>query len=152
MKTKFFLAVGTALSWGALLFSGCGGGSDGGTTAAGPAISSTPSAITSTDGAAKAAQIHLIRELARAWAPVHVRVCGVAPGPVLMPEGVKGDSEETVLGRLGDPADVAVTSGVTHGVQAIALSIAWRPGDRIVLFDGDYPQEYVVVGRFFPLQ
>ena len=55
MKTKFFLAVGTALSWGALLFSGCGGGSDGGTTAAGPAISSTPSAITSTDGAAKAA-------------------------------------------------------------------------------------------------
>lgn len=33
-------------------------------------------------GAAKAAQIHLVKELARAWAPEGVRVCGVAPGPV----------------------------------------------------------------------
>ena len=33
-------------------------------------------------GAAKAAQIHLVRQLARAWAPDGVRVCGVAPGPV----------------------------------------------------------------------
>ena len=30
-----------------------------------------------------------------------------APGPVLMPDEVRGNSEETVLGRLGDPADVA---------------------------------------------
>jgi NAD(P)-dependent dehydrogenase (short-subunit alcohol dehydrogenase family) len=33
-------------------------------------------------GAAKAAQIHLVKELARAWAGEGVRVCGVAPGPV----------------------------------------------------------------------
>ena len=33
-------------------------------------------------GAAKAAQIHLVRQLARAWAPDGIRVCGVAPGPV----------------------------------------------------------------------
>jgi NAD(P)-dependent dehydrogenase (short-subunit alcohol dehydrogenase family) len=33
-------------------------------------------------GAAKAAQIHLVKELARAWADDGVRVCGVAPGPV----------------------------------------------------------------------
>ncbi len=33
-------------------------------------------------GAAKAAEIHLVKELARAWAPDGVRVCGVAPGPV----------------------------------------------------------------------
>jgi NAD(P)-dependent dehydrogenase (short-subunit alcohol dehydrogenase family) len=33
-------------------------------------------------GAAKAAQIHLVKELARAWAVDGVRVCGVAPGPV----------------------------------------------------------------------
>jgi len=33
-------------------------------------------------GAAKAAQIHLVKELARAWAADGVRVCGVAPGPV----------------------------------------------------------------------
>ncbi len=33
-------------------------------------------------GAAKAAQIHLVKALARAWADGGVRVCGVAPGPV----------------------------------------------------------------------
>ena len=58
-------------------------------------------------GAAKAAQIHLVKMLAAAWGRHGVRVCGVAPGPVLMPEGVAGDSEETALRRLGAPADVA---------------------------------------------
>jgi glucose 1-dehydrogenase len=33
-------------------------------------------------GAAKAAQIHLVKQLARAWAAERIRVCGVAPGPV----------------------------------------------------------------------
>jgi pteridine reductase len=58
-------------------------------------------------GAAKAAQIHLLKCLALAWGRDGVRVCGVAPGPVLMPEGIAGDPDETALGRLGDPADVA---------------------------------------------
>ncbi len=57
-------------------------------------------------GAAKAALIHLVKTLALAWGRDGVRVCGVAPGPVLMPDGVAGDSEETALGRLGSPADV----------------------------------------------
>jgi NAD(P)-dependent dehydrogenase (short-subunit alcohol dehydrogenase family) len=58
-------------------------------------------------GAAKAAQIHLVKCLAADWGRDNVRVCGVAPGPVLMPAETRGNSEETVLGRLGDPADVA---------------------------------------------
>jgi pteridine reductase len=58
-------------------------------------------------GAAKAALIHLVKSLAAAWGRDGIRVCGVAPGPVLMPEGVKGNPDETALGRLGDPADVA---------------------------------------------
>jgi len=57
--------------------------------------------------AAKAALIQLVKCLAADWGDEAVRVCGVAPGPVLMPEGVSPDSEETVLGRIGDPADVA---------------------------------------------
>jgi NAD(P)-dependent dehydrogenase (short-subunit alcohol dehydrogenase family) len=57
--------------------------------------------------AAKAAQIHLVKCLAAAWGRDGIRVCGVAPGPVLMPEGVAGNPDETVLGRLGDPVDVA---------------------------------------------
>jgi pteridine reductase len=58
-------------------------------------------------GAAKAALIHLVKCLAAAWGRDNVRVCGVAPGPVLMPEGVSPDAEETALGRIGDPLDVA---------------------------------------------
>jgi pteridine reductase len=58
-------------------------------------------------GAAKAAQAHLVKCLALAWGGAGVRVCGVAPGPVLMPDGVRGQGEETALGRIGDPADVA---------------------------------------------
>ena len=58
-------------------------------------------------GAAKAALIHLVKTLATAWGQDGVRVCGVAPGPVLMPDNVRGSTEETVLGRLGDPSDVA---------------------------------------------
>ena len=41
-----------------------------------------PWATFAAHGAAKAAEIHLVKELARAWAPAGVRVCGVAPGPV----------------------------------------------------------------------
>jgi len=41
-----------------------------------------PWAAFAAHGAAKAAQIHLVKELARAWAVEGVRVCGVAPGPV----------------------------------------------------------------------
>lgn len=36
-------------------------------------------------------------------------------------------------------ADVALTGGATHGVQAIALSYPWRRGDRVVLLEGEFP-------------
>lgn len=59
-------------------------------------------------GAAKAAQIHLVKTLALAWGRDGVRVCGVAPGPVLLPDGgERGKTEETALGRNGAPSDVA---------------------------------------------
>jgi NAD(P)-dependent dehydrogenase (short-subunit alcohol dehydrogenase family) len=57
-------------------------------------------------GAAKAAQIHLVKTLALAWGRDRVRVCGIAPGPVLLPGGERGATEETVLGTVGEPADV----------------------------------------------
>lgn len=57
--------------------------------------------------AAKAAQAQLVKCLAAAWGQDGVRVCGVAPGPVLMPEGVAGSVDETALRRLGSPDDVA---------------------------------------------
>jgi pteridine reductase len=57
--------------------------------------------------AAKAAQAMLTRVLAAALAP-EVRVCGVAPGPVAVEPGQEERrAAETLLGRIGDPGDVA---------------------------------------------
>jgi NAD(P)-dependent dehydrogenase (short-subunit alcohol dehydrogenase family) len=57
--------------------------------------------------AAKAAQAMLTRVFARALAP-EVRVCGVAPGPVAVePEQLERRAAETLLGRIGEPEDVA---------------------------------------------
>jgi pteridine reductase len=57
--------------------------------------------------AAKAGQAMLTRALARALAP-EVRVCGVAPGPVAVEAGQEERrAEETALGRVGSPDDVA---------------------------------------------
>lgn len=57
--------------------------------------------------AAKAAQAMLTRVLARGLAP-DVRVCGVAPGPVAVDPGQEERrAAETLLGRVGKPADVA---------------------------------------------
>ncbi len=62
-------------------------------------------------GAAKAAQIHLVKTLAAAWAADHVRVCGVAPGPVDLPDDEHREASQraaakTAGGRLVDPADI----------------------------------------------
>lgn len=57
--------------------------------------------------AAKAAQAMLTRVLARALAP-EVRVCGVAPGPVVVDPGQEERrAAETLVGRVGSPEDVA---------------------------------------------
>jgi pteridine reductase len=57
--------------------------------------------------AAKAAQAMLTRVFARALAP-EVRVCGVAPGPVAVEADQEARrAEETLLGRIGSPDDVA---------------------------------------------
>jgi pteridine reductase len=60
---------------------------------------------------AKAGLKEVTRGLARALAP-QVRVNGVAPGAVLLPEGTTEDKrhrieKKTPLGRIGSPADVA---------------------------------------------
>jgi NAD(P)-dependent dehydrogenase (short-subunit alcohol dehydrogenase family) len=57
--------------------------------------------------AAKAAQAMLTRVFARALAP-DVRVCGIAPGPVAVEPGQEERrAKETLLQRIGSPADVA---------------------------------------------
>jgi pteridine reductase len=56
--------------------------------------------------AAKAAQAHLTKIFARALAP-EVRVCGIAPGPVAVPDDdAPGRAKRTLLERVGRPEDV----------------------------------------------
>jgi NAD(P)-dependent dehydrogenase (short-subunit alcohol dehydrogenase family) len=62
-------------------------------------------------GAAKAAQIHLVKQLARAWTDDGVRVCGVAPGPVDLVddqhrEATLRAATKVASERLVAPADI----------------------------------------------
>lgn len=64
-------------------------------------------------GISKAGVVHMTRALARVLAP-EVRVAGIAPGTVLLPEGWSGEGAEhlratTPLERNGSPKDVTDT-------------------------------------------
>jgi pteridine reductase len=83
--------------------------------------------------AAKAAQTMLRRTLAKALAP-DVRVCGVAPGPVaLEPDDDTARREaETVLGRVGSPADVAAAILYLAGATFVTGSTIVVDGGRLL--------------------
>jgi pteridine reductase len=83
--------------------------------------------------AAKAGLAQLTRSLARAFAP-DVRVCAVAPGPVLLPDGSDTEMEgrhagRTALGRLGEPEDVV--SAVAYLIEADYVT-----GEQLVVDGG----------------
>jgi pteridine reductase len=84
-------------------------------------------------GAAKAGLAHLTRSLARAFAP-DVRVCAVAPAPVLLPDAgsdAMGEREaaRTALGRLGSPDDVV-------GAIAYLIEADFVTGEQLVVDGG----------------
>jgi pteridine reductase len=82
--------------------------------------------------AAKAAQAMLTRVLARALAP-EVRVCGVAPGPVAVEPGQEERrAEETLLGRVGSPEDVAEAVAYLAGAQFATGTTLFVDGGRLL--------------------
>jgi NAD(P)-dependent dehydrogenase (short-subunit alcohol dehydrogenase family) len=71
-----------------------------------------PEAAFAAHCAAKAAQLMLVRVLAKAWAADGVRVCGVAPGPVDLDDDPRREASEraaarTLLRHLVPPSEVA---------------------------------------------
>ena len=75
-------------------------------------LGSAPSASFAGHGAAKAAQIMLVASLAKAWAPDGVRVCGVAPGPIDLPDDPRREATlraaaRSASGRLVEPGEIA---------------------------------------------
>lgn len=58
-------------------------------------------------GAAKAAQIHLVKQLARAWAGDGLRVCGIAPGPVDLEDDEHRDATLRAAAKVAAERPVA---------------------------------------------
>jgi pteridine reductase len=80
--------------------------------------------------AAKAAQAMLTRVFARALAP-EVRVCGVAPGPVAVERGKQARrADETLLGRVGTPDDVAAAVAYLAGADFVTGTTLFVDGGR----------------------
>lgn len=55
---------------------------------------------------------------------------------------------ERLRGQLAElvgaaPSDIGLSPNTTHGVLAIAHGLDWRPGDRIICFDGEFPTNVV---------
>jgi cysteine desulfurase/selenocysteine lyase len=42
----------------------------------------------------------------------------------------------------GKPEEVALTSGASAGVAAVAYGLAWKPGDEVVTSKGEFPLQY----------
>jgi selenocysteine lyase/cysteine desulfurase len=53
---------------------------------------------------------------------------------------MRGRLRAAVAALLGGrPDDVALVSGATAGIQAVALCLPWQRGDRVVLLEGEFP-------------
>jgi selenocysteine lyase/cysteine desulfurase len=42
----------------------------------------------------------------------------------------------------GKPEEIAVTSGASAGVAAVAYALAWKPGDEVITAKGEFPLQY----------
>jgi selenocysteine lyase/cysteine desulfurase len=54
------------------------------------------------------------------------------------------EQREQLRGRLGQligarGEDIALISGTTRGISDLALCLPWRAGDRVVLFEAEFP-------------
>ena len=70
-----------------------------------------------------------VGRLARDWAP-RTRVNGVAPGPVLVPEGVREVAGEIPLGRRPTPEDVARAVAFLAESEAVTGQIVFVDGGQ----------------------
>ncbi len=91
--------------------------------------------------ASKAALASVTRGLAAAFAP-RIRVNGVAPGPVLLPEGDDGEADReaagrrTALGRVGVPEDVAEAVVYLAGADYVTGEILRVDGGQHLRYRG----------------
>lgn len=41
------------------------------------------------------------------------------------------------------PSEVALTQNTSRGIGDVAMCMSWRPGDRVVIFDGEFPANVI---------
>lgn len=52
----------------------------------------------------------------------------------------RGVLRERIAALIGaEPRDIALINNTTRGVTDIALCLSWKPGDRVLLFHGEFP-------------
>src|SRR5438309_1551737 len=42
----------------------------------------------------------------------------------------------------GKPEEIALTSGASAGVAAVAYALTWKPGDEVITAKGEFPLQY----------
>ncbi|HEV2388818.1 MAG TPA: aminotransferase class V-fold PLP-dependent enzyme [Candidatus Acidoferrales bacterium] len=62
-----------------------------------------------------------------------------------LPDRVRGLAARLIGGK---PGEVAITTGATAGLAAIALGIDWKPGDEVLIAEREFPAHFAV---FAPL-
>jgi len=93
-----------------------------------------PWAVFAAHGAAKAAQIHLVKELARAWAGDGVRVCGVAPGPVDLEDDEHREATLRATARMAE--ERLVTPAQVSAAVKLCLENDGMTGVNVVVDAG----------------
>jgi selenocysteine lyase/cysteine desulfurase len=78
-----------------------------------------------------------VREAVRAAVDEFARRGGAAVGAALERRRVLRGRIARLLGAR--PEDVALTQNTSAGIQAVALDFPWRRGDRVVVFEGEFP-------------
>jgi selenocysteine lyase/cysteine desulfurase len=51
-------------------------------------------------------------------------------------EGLRGAAARLVN---GSPREIAIVKNTSEGIATVAMGLDWRPGDRIVAFEGEFP-------------
>jgi selenocysteine lyase/cysteine desulfurase len=67
--------------------------------------------------------------------------------PHLVPEGVYFDLPDRVREKIArligaDPNQIAITSGASGGMAAVATGIDWKPGDEVLIARGEFPSHF----------
>jgi len=73
--------------------------------------------------------------------------------PHLIPDGAYFDVPNRIRALLaplvgGGPEEIAVTTGATNGLAAVAHGINWKPDDEVIVAQGEFPAHFSV---FSPL-